>query len=214
MRMNTRAMLLSLPLLAVLAACGAPKNSQTAADVRDNQVASDNRAEQQRDSAGESAEKTANSTGDAMGNAGKSAAQTANRTGEAIGDAGSKVADNSDGVLKGGAQTANNGDQKENKDDASSDTRRRQLNSDIRAREQREGATDKISDGDIESKVRSKLEANLQNRAITVKANDGVVTLQGKVGSQAEVTKAVELAKQINGVKTVQSKLTTGSNAG
>ncbi len=111
----------------------------------------------------------------------------------------------------GGDKTAL-GDQSADKNqaDASSDLRRKQLNSDIRAREQR--ATDTVSDGDIESKVRSKLEANLPRRALTIKAIDGVVTLKGKVSDAAEIDKAIALTKEINGVKEVQSDLVLGAS--
>ncbi|MBC8120529.1 MAG: BON domain-containing protein [Gemmatimonadaceae bacterium] len=89
--------------------------------------------------------------------------------------------------------------------------RKEQLNSDIRAREQRSDATTEVSDGDLESKVRSKLEANLQKSKLTVTADGGVVTIKGKVPNQADANKAVQLAKEINGVKDVRSELTTGA---
>jgi osmotically-inducible protein OsmY len=115
------------------------------------------------------------------------------------------------GLIKDGAQTDTTNTSKKAEADAGSTTRRAQLDSDIRAREQRTGATGKVSDGDIESKVRSKLEANLQKRTLTVTAKQGIVTLQGKVADQAELDKAVTLANEINGVKAVHSELTKGA---
>lgn len=59
----------------------------------------------------------------------------------------------------------------ETQNDATSEVRRDQLNSDIRAREERNNATggDEIrADADLESEVRSKLEANLPASQLAV----------------------------------------------
>ncbi|MBN3923045.1 BON domain-containing protein [Nostoc sp. NMS4] len=96
--------------------------------------------------------------------------------------------------------------------DAQSDVRRRQLNEDIRAREQRNNTTGgdtKRANGDLESEVRSKLEANIPKSQITVKAADGgIVTVGGTVSNQQELAKIEKLAKEIKGVNTVVVKAT------
>jgi len=92
------------------------------------------------------------------------------------------------------------------KQDATSDVRRAQANSDIRAREQRNNAggdTLKRADGDLESEVRSKLEVNLPKSKLEVKAKDGAVTVSGAVASQDQLGKIETLTKQIKGVKSV-----------
>ena len=91
-------------------------------------------------------------------------------------------------------------------DDATSDIRKAQANSDIRAREQRNNVTggDAIrADGDLKSQVRSKLEVNIPKGQLTVEAKDGAVTVGGTVPSQTDLAKIETLAKQIKGVKTV-----------
>jgi osmotically-inducible protein OsmY len=101
---------------------------------------------------------------------------------------------------------------KQDAKDAKSQTRRDQLNSDIRAREQRNNATGgdtKRAEGDLESEVRSKIEANIPNGQIVVKAEDnGAVTVSGTVPTKAQLDKIPSLAKQIKGVKSVTNKAT------
>jgi hyperosmotically inducible periplasmic protein len=90
--------------------------------------------------------------------------------------------------------------------DATSETRRAQAESDIRAREQRNNVTggDAIrADGDLESEVRSKLEVNITKGQLTVEAKDGVVTVGGTVPNQQDLAKIEPLAKEIKGVKNV-----------
>lgn len=90
--------------------------------------------------------------------------------------------------------------------DASDETRRRQLNSDIRAREQRNqmaGEKADRSDDDIKSEVRSKLEANLPASQLTVDAKDGNVSISGTVPTQPQYQRIEPLAKEIYGVKSV-----------
>lgn len=104
-----------------------------------------------------------------------------------------------------------------NKNDAASDLRRKQLDSDIRAREQRNNITggDAIrADGDLASEVRSKLEANLPKSALLVKAKDGAVVVSGAVPSSDQLAKIAPLAKQIKGVKSVKvdAKVSAGAN--
>jgi hyperosmotically inducible periplasmic protein len=90
--------------------------------------------------------------------------------------------------------------------DATSDVRKAQANSDIRAREQRNNVTggDAIrADGDLKSEVRSKLEVNITKGQLTVEAKDGLVTVGGTVPNQQDLAKIEPLAKEIKGVKNV-----------
>ncbi|AFY34684.1 BON domain-containing protein [Calothrix sp. PCC 7507] len=97
-------------------------------------------------------------------------------------------------------------------EDAQSETRRRQLNEDIRAREQRSNITGGDTDrakGDLASEVRSKLEANIPNGQLTISAEkDGTVTVGGTVNNQQQLAKIEPLAKEIKGVKNVIVKAT------
>jgi hyperosmotically inducible periplasmic protein len=93
-----------------------------------------------------------------------------------------------------------------NQDDAVSELRRRQLNSDIRAREQRsqwfgDGAAK--TDSDLASQVRSKLEANLPASALVINAQEGAITVAGAVVNQDQLQKIEPLAKEIRGVTSV-----------
>ena len=96
-----------------------------------------------------------------------------------------------------------------NQNDATSEMRRKQLNADIRAREQRNDASgDKTvrANGDLKSEVRSKLEANLPASALAVDAKDGAVTVSGTVVDEKQLQKIEPLAKQIKGVQSVTVK--------
>src|SRR4028118_1423738 len=76
--------------------------------------------------------------------------------------------------------------------DATSDIRRAQANSDIRAREQRNNVTggDAIrADGDLESQVRSKLEVNITKGQLTVEAKEGLVPRRGRRPNQHDTAK-------------------------
>ena len=93
-----------------------------------------------------------------------------------------------------------------NQDDATSEMRRKQLNADIRAHEQRnDAAGDQTvrADGDLKSEVRSKLEANLPASALAIDAKDGAVTVTGSVVDENQLKEIEPLAKQIKGVKSV-----------
>lgn len=96
--------------------------------------------------------------------------------------------------------------------DAQSEVRRRQANSDIRAREQRNNTTGgdaQRAKGDLASEVRSKLEVNIPKSQLTVDAADnGTVTVGGTVNNQQELAKIEKLAKEIKGVKSVVVKAT------
>jgi hyperosmotically inducible periplasmic protein len=92
------------------------------------------------------------------------------------------------------------------KEDATGKVRRDQLNSDIRAREQRNNVTGGDGDranSDLSSEVRSKLEANIPTGKLTVEAKDGNIVVSGTVPTQEQLSKIDSLAKQIKGVKTV-----------
>lgn len=99
--------------------------------------------------------------------------------------------------------------------DAQSELRRRQLNSDIRAREERNNATGgdtQRAEGDLASEVRSKLEANIPKGQLTVQAaEDGTVTVNGTVTNQDQLAKIEPLAKEIKGVKAVVNKATVAT---
>ena len=94
---------------------------------------------------------------------------------------------------------------------ADAEVRRKQLNADIRAREQRikaRGRDAERSDDDIKSQARRKLEANLPASQITVDAKDGNVSIAGTVPSQPQYQRIEPLAKEIYGVKNVAVKVT------
>jgi hyperosmotically inducible periplasmic protein len=96
------------------------------------------------------------------------------------------------------------------KSDAMSDTRKAQVESDIRAREQRNTMTGGDADRDnkdLQSEVRGKLEANIPESQLTVDAKDGAVTIAGTVSNQAQLAKVEPLAMQIKGVKSVINKV-------
>jgi len=93
--------------------------------------------------------------------------------------------------------------------DAQSQTRRKQLNEDIQAREQRNnmgGDPQKGAEGDLASEVRSKLEANIPRGKLTVAANDAEVTVSGVVSNQEQLDKIKPLAMEIKGVRSVVVK--------
>jgi hyperosmotically inducible periplasmic protein len=98
---------------------------------------------------------------------------------------------------------------KATKEDAQSDTRRKQLDADIRAREQRNnvaGDPQKRTQGDLASEVRSKLEANIPNGKLTIVANETKVTVSGTVKTQEQLDKIKPLAMEIKGVESVMVK--------
>jgi osmotically-inducible protein OsmY len=98
------------------------------------------------------------------------------------------------------------------KEDATSQVRRDQLNSDIRAREERnnalnDGAAQGRDEDNVASEVRSKLEANLPASQLTVAGEDnGLVVVSGTVPTQEQLAKIEPLAKEIKGVTNVQVK--------
>ncbi|EAW37461.1 BON domain-containing protein [Lyngbya sp. PCC 8106] len=96
-------------------------------------------------------------------------------------------------------------------EDAQSEVRRNQLNSDIRAREQRNNAfnsgaaQDRDSD-DIASEVRSKLEANLPASELVIKAEEGMIIVSGTVPTEEQLDRIEPLAKEIKGVQSVNNQ--------
>jgi osmotically-inducible protein OsmY len=96
-------------------------------------------------------------------------------------------------------------------EDAQSEIRRNQLNSDIRAREQRNNAfnsgadQDRDSD-DIASEVRSKLEANLPASELLIKAEEGMIIVSGTVPTEEQLQRIEPLAKEIKGVQSVNNQ--------
>lgn len=94
----------------------------------------------------------------------------------------------------------------QNQGDATDETRKRQLESDIRAREQRSNATGgdaQRADADLESEVRSKLEANLPASQLAVEAEEGAVKVTGTVPTQEQLDRIESLAREIKGVQQV-----------
>jgi len=103
-------------------------------------------------------------------------------------------------------EVANTETAQQNQSDATSETRKRQLESDIRAREQRNNATGgdaQRADADLESEVRSKLEANLPASQLAVEAEDGAVKVTGTVPTQEQLDRIESLAREIKGVQQV-----------
>lgn len=91
-------------------------------------------------------------------------------------------------------------------EDATSEVRQEQLDSDIRAREERNdvfGEQEVRDDSDLESEVRAKLEANIPRSKLTVDAENGVVAIVGTVPSQEEYETIEPLAREITGVDDV-----------
>ncbi|HEY9691948.1 MAG TPA: BON domain-containing protein [Oculatellaceae cyanobacterium] len=112
-------------------------------------------------------------------------------------------------TVKESPQTPDVKSVEDSKKDAQSELRRKQLNADIKAREQRSNVTGGDTDratGDLKSEVRSKLEANIPGSQLTINADkQGAVVISGTVSNAADKTKIDGLAKQIKGVKTVTS---------
>ncbi len=103
-------------------------------------------------------------------------------------------------------EVENPGQVKDTKEDATSEVRQKQLDSDIRAREQRNdiaGNQEKRDDSDIESEIRAKLEANIPRAKLTIQAKDGNVAIAGTVPGDKEYSTIEPLAKNITGVNSV-----------
>jgi osmotically-inducible protein OsmY len=93
--------------------------------------------------------------------------------------------------------------------DAESPTRRKQLNQDIQAREQRNnmaGDPQERAESDLASEVRSKLEANIPRGKLTIAAKNAEVTVSGMVSNQEQLDQITPLAMEIKGVRSVVVK--------
>lgn len=104
------------------------------------------------------------------------------------------------------AQTA-----QQTQSDATSEVRKAQIESDIRAREGRNdvgGDDAQRADADLKSEVRGKLEANIPASQLVVDAEEGAVTVTGTVSTQEQLSKIDPLAKEIKGVKSVINNVT------
>jgi hyperosmotically inducible periplasmic protein len=102
------------------------------------------------------------------------------------------------------------------KEDAQSEVRKKQLEADIRAREERNkvvGDPMQRDDSDLASEVRSKLEANIPGGNLTVAAKDGVVTVSGTVPKPDQIAKIEKLGMEIKGVKSVTVKVVLASQS-
>jgi hyperosmotically inducible periplasmic protein len=120
-----------------------------------------------------------------------------------------KTSSDAPATTNGTGQATNTEDTKNTKDDAQNPIRKKQIESDIRAREQRNkigGDQSKRSTEDLASEVRGKLEANIPNSKLSVDAKDATVTISGSVANQAQLDKIKPLALQIKGVKDVLVK--------
>ena len=92
--------------------------------------------------------------------------------------------------------------------DAQSQIRRKQLDEDIQAREQRndifnDGSASNRSDNDLASEVRDVLEANLPSSELTIESQQGVITVTGTVPTQEQLVRIKPLAREIKGVRGV-----------
>jgi hyperosmotically inducible periplasmic protein len=104
--------------------------------------------------------------------------------------------------INGGIATAE--DPKINQDDAGSETRKKQLEADIRAQEQRNnmlGDPLKRSDEDLAGEVSDKLVANIPDGKLIVVAKAADVTISGVVKTQSQFDKIKPLVMEIKGVK-------------
>lgn len=122
----------------------------------------------------------------------------------------SKTSSDAPNSTESNGQISSTENLKSTQNDAESDTRRRQLNADIKAREQRNnigGDPQKRSEADLSSEVRSKLEANIPRGKLTVTAENADITVSGVVPTQDELDKIESLAMEIKGVNNVTVKV-------
>ena len=119
-------------------------------------------------------------------------------------------ADAPDSVEEGPAGVEDPTEVEETLEDATSEVRQEQLESDIRAREQRNdvlGEQEVRDDSDLESEIRAKLEANIPRAKLTVDAENGNVAIVGTVPSEKEKETIVPLAQEITGVNEVTTEV-------
>ena len=106
-------------------------------------------------------------------------------------------------------------DAQENQEDATNQVRQKQIESDTRARQQRNeaaGNPNEVSDNDIESLVRNALETKLPTSQLAVDSEEGVVTVSGKAASQKDVDQIESITKTVKGVKSVMVKATVDTS--
>ena len=104
----------------------------------------------------------------------------------------------------------------ENAEDATSDVRQEQIQSDERAIEQRQDAAGNpadMTDNDISSLVRNELETALPTSQLTVESKEGVVTVAGKVASQEQLDLIEPTVKKVQAVKSVDVQATVENPA-
>jgi hyperosmotically inducible periplasmic protein len=109
---------------------------------------------------------------------------------------------NAPDAAKQSAQTPDKQTAQNSQDDATSDTRKNQLDSDMRSREQRNdaaGATTVKVDGDLPASQ------------LTVDAEDGVVTITGTVPTPEQQSKVKTLAMEVKGAKSIIDKTTVAA---
>jgi hyperosmotically inducible periplasmic protein len=126
----------------------------------------------------------------------------------------SKTAEDAPAATNRAGEAPTQSETKTQQDDARDPIRKRQLEADIRAREQRNklvGNQQERDSDDLESEVRSKLEANIPKSRLTVEAEDATVTVSGSVTSQDQLQKIEPLARQIKGVQNVVVKAVVSS---
>lgn len=108
---------------------------------------------------------------------------------------------------KGEVSTAQNSPTTQDNDQ--SETRKKQVEADIRAKEQRNNAggdAQKSTEENLVSEVRNKLEANLPDDQLTVTTKNADITVSGEVKTQEELAKIKPLVMEIKGVKSVMVK--------
>jgi hyperosmotically inducible protein len=82
-----------------------------------------------------------------------------------------------------------------------------QLESDARARSQREdalGDNNQLRDSDLADEVRRKLEDNVPVNQLTINESGGAVTISGTVPTQEQLNMIEPLAREVNGVESVE----------
>lgn len=96
-----------------------------------------------------------------------------------------------------------------------SETRKKQIESDARAKEQRNevagepqksGDSQKSTEENLASQVRDKLEVNLPGDKLTVTNKNADITVSGEVKTQEELARIKPLVMEIKGVKSVMVK--------
>ncbi|MBZ8182319.1 BON domain-containing protein [Oscillatoria salina] len=95
----------------------------------------------------------------------------------------------------------------ETAEDANTEVRQKQIESDTRARDERNealGDGEVKDDDDLASQVRSELETSIPGSKLSVKVEDSLVTIFGTVPEQQDYESIEPLAKEVEGVKTVK----------